>query len=557
MSNYDPEAAMIEKFEMDQLDEYGRRATTLASEQRGLKRDLRLRHMIMIAISGTIGTGLFLTSGLTIATAGPGGALLAYVLCGIWVAFVSQAIGEIATILPLPGAFNAWGSRLFDDALSFQMSWMYFINWALTIPAELSASAVIVGFWIPSDSSFPPWIVPLIIIIIMVIINLVGVKAYGEIEYWFSILKVVTIVMFIICGILVDTGKLGGTKYGMHAWSVPGAPFKGGIFGFMKTLVLVGYSYGGVEMVAITAAESRNPHKHVPRAVNTVLIRIAFFYILSIFLLGSIIENSDPALVNEDNSIENAPFTIVFSKAGINAAANFMNAVVFSSVFSAINSDFYIATRVLLSLSRSGWAHESIGYINSRGVPLVALGIVTLCSCLSLITIFVGSGAVFEWFVSVIGSIIFQFWMLILLLHFRFRYCWKQQDRHTVEMPYVSWGYPYGNFLGIVIGVCCIFSTFYVSIANTPVNPGANATPDELESYHQLRIKYARGIFGTWFPWIVSPLLYFSYKFVRKTKIIRAVEADLDSGRFIPSESDMEDLRTHRPWWKEFIKFFV
>ncbi|KAF9435907.1 hypothetical protein BGZ76_005274 [Entomortierella beljakovae] len=557
MSNYDPEAAMIEKFEMDQLDEYGRRSTTLASEQRSLKRDLRLRHMIMIAISGTIGTGLFLTSGITIATAGPGGALLAYVLCGIWLVFVSQAIGEIATILPIPGAFNAWGSRIFDDALSFQMSWMYFINWALTIPAELAASAVIIEFWMPADSTFPTWVVPIIIIVIMVGINLVGVKAYGEIEYWFSILKVITIVMFIFCGILVDAGKLGNTTYGMHAWSVDGAPFKGGIFGFMKTLVAVAYSYGGTEMTAITAAESRNPHKHVPRAINTVLIRIAVFYILSIFLLGSIIENNDPALVNADHSIVNAPFTIVFAKAGISVAANFMNAVVFSSVFSAINSDFYIATRVLLSLSRSGWAHESIGYINARGVPLVALGIVTLCSCLSLITIFVGSGLVFEWFVSIIGSIIFQFWIIILFLHFRFRYCWKKQGRHAVEMPYVSWGYPYGNILGIVIGVCCIFSTFYVSIANMPAPLGINPTPEEEVIYSRNRTKYAQGIFGTWFPWIMSAILYSSYKFSRKSKMVRAIEADLDTGRFIPSESDMEDLRSHRPLWKEIVKCFV
>ncbi|KAF9109301.1 hypothetical protein BGW39_005160, partial [Mortierella sp. 14UC] len=164
-------------------------------------------------------------------------------------------------------------------------------------------------------------------------------------EYWFSILKVVTIIIFIICGLLVDAGAVGGHTYGFQNWRIAGAPFKGGFRGFITTLVSVGYAYGGAEMTCVTAAESRNPHKHVPKAVNTVLIRIAFFYIVSIFFLGSIVANDDPLLVNTDRSAARAPFTIVFAKAGIGAAANYMNAVVFTSVFSAINSTYYVTTR--------------------------------------------------------------------------------------------------------------------------------------------------------------------------------------------------------------------
>ncbi|KAF9348028.1 hypothetical protein BGX34_002746, partial [Mortierella sp. NVP85] len=547
---YNPEE---EKYDIDHLHDVSHHDSTLAPEQQGLKRDLRLRHMIMIAVSGTIGTGLFLTSGVTIATAGPGGALLAYAVIGFWLVFVCQAIGEIATLLPLPGAFNAWGGRVFDEALSFQMTWMYFINWAFTIPAELAASAVIISFWLGPDSTFPPWVVPLIIIIVMVCINITGVKAYGEIEYWLSILKILTILMFIICGILVDAGVIGGRKYGMDAWHIEGAPFKGGLRGFITTLVAVAYSYGGSEMTGVTAAESRNPHKHVPKAVNTVLIRIAFFYIISIFLLGSIIENNDEQLLNTTGTAAKAPFTIVFTKAGINAAANYMNAVVFTSVFSAINSDFYIATRILLSLARNGWAHKKIGYTNSRGVPVAALAIVTACSCLSLVTIFVGSGVVFNWFVSMIGSIIFQSWFLILLLHFRFRYCWKKQGRDVRELPYVSWGYPYGNILALIIGVSCIIANFYLTIVNPPKYPGDNASPDLLHAYNARRDKYIQGLLGAWFPWVCSACLFFSFKLIRKTKLIRAEDADLDTGRFVPTESDLKDLESHGPLWKKVV----
>jgi lysine-specific permease len=434
---------------------------------------------------------------------------------------------------------------------------MYFINWALTIPAELAAAAVIVEFWIGKDSSFPSWVVPLIIILIMIAINVTGVKAYGEIEYWLSVLKVFTILMFIVCGILVDAGAIGGTTYGLRSWSYKEAPFVGGFLAFVKTLVSVGYAYGGSEMTGVTAAESRNPHKHVPKAVNTVLIRIAGFYISSVFLLGAIVEYDDPALKNSEKSAARAPFTLVFVKAGISAAADYMNAVVFTSIFSAINSDFYVATRMLLSLSRNGWAHKSIGYTNSRGVPMVALAIVTSCSCLSLVTIFVGSGVVFSWFVSIIGSIIFQSWILILLLHFRFRYCWKAQGRAVKDLPYVSWGYPYGNIIATFIGVCCIIGTCYLSIIDPPQYPGDGASAEDLTKYKKSRDDYAQGLLGAWFPWVLSAILFFSYKFVRKTKMVKAEEADLDTGRFIPSESDKEDLEVKGPFWKRALKTII
>ncbi|KAG0274333.1 hypothetical protein BGZ95_009885 [Linnemannia exigua] len=512
------------------------------ASQDGLKRDLRLRHMIMIAVAGTIGTGLFLTSGSTIATAGPGGALLAYSLIGIWLIFVSQAVGEIATLLPLPGAFNAWGSRVFDEAFSFQMTWMYCINWALMIPAELSAAALIVSFWLPKDTTFPPWIVPLIIIILMLFINIAGVKTYGELAYWFSIPKVVTIIIFIICGILVDAGALGGHTYGFDNWKIEGAPFKGGFTSFITTLVSVGYSYSGVEITGVTSAESRNPHKHVPRAANTVLIRITFFYIASIFLLGSIVANDDPLLVNTDNSPTRAPFTIVFAKAGIKGAANYMNAIVFTSLFSAINSDFYVVTRMLLSLARNGWVHKSIGYINSRGVPVVAVAVVTACSCLSLLTIFVGSGI---------------YWLYILLLHFRFRYCWKAQGRAVADLPYVAWGYPYGNILGVFIGCFCIVCNWYLSVINPPKHPGAGASEELMNVYRNRRNEYIQGILSAWFPWFISAILFFAYKFIYGTKLCSAADADLDTGRFVPSESDKEDLIPHGPRWKRILKLFV
>ncbi|GJJ78385.1 hypothetical protein EMPS_10744 [Entomortierella parvispora] len=525
----------------------------------GLKRDLRLRHMVMIAISGTIGTGLFLTSGKTIATAGPLGALLAYMLIGCWLVFVCQAIGEIATLLPLPGAFTAWGARVFDEAFSFQMTWVYFTNWALTIPAELSASSLIIAFWLPEDSKFPTWLVPVIIIVGLVIINLAGVKVYGEIEYWFSILKVVTIIVFIICGILVDAGAVGGHTYGIENWQIPGAPFKGGFRSFLSVLVSVGFAYGGTELSGVTAAESRNPHKHVPKAVNTVLVRIAVFYILSIFFLASIVPNNDPRLLNADGTVLNAPFTIVFLQAGMKGGASYMNAVIFTSVVSAANSDFYVATRMLMSLSRNGWAPKMIGRTNKRGVPVVAVMITTAFSCIALVMIYAGASTVFNWLVSLIGSIIFLTWCGILFLHFRFRACWKAQGHSPTELPYRSWGYPYGHYLASFIAACCVIASFYLSIYDKPDVSDTTLFPlgSKDPAYKSAIDTWAQGLLGAWFPWALALSLYFGYKFAKGTKIVNPADADLDTGRWIPPPKILEEESKPVPKWKQFLSKFV
>ncbi|KAG0297281.1 hypothetical protein BGZ98_000646 [Dissophora globulifera] len=494
----------------------------------GLKRDLHLRHMVMIAISGTI----------------------------VWLVFVCQAIGEIATLLPLPGAFTAWGSRVFDEAFSFQMTWVYFLNWALTIPAELSASSLIVAFWLPEGSHFPTWLVPVLVIIALVIINLLGVSVYGEIEYWFSILKVVTIVIFIICGILVDAGAVGGHTYGGENWRIDGAPFKGGFRAFLSVLVSVGFAYGGTELSGVTAAESSNPHKHVPKAVNTVLVRIAFFYILSIFFLGSIVANSDPRLLNSDGTVINAPFTIVFVKAGLKGGASYMNAVILTSVISAANSDFYVATRMLMSLARNGWAPKFIGRTNSRGVPLFAVAITTAFSCIALVMIYAGASTVFDWLVSLIGSIIFLAWCCILFLHFRFRACWKAQGRSPSELPYVSWGYPYGHYLASIIAFGCVLASFYLSIASKPHPDPVLGTSDP--KYKAAVNTWAQGLLGAWFPWFMAVSLYFGYKFIKGTKIVNPAEADLDTGRWVPvPQPEDEDNGIKKPLWKRILAFLM
>jgi len=365
----------------------------------------------------------------------------------------------------------------------------------------------------------------------------------------------VTIIVFIICGILVDAGAVGGTRYGVENWHGPGTPFKGGFKAFLSVLVSVGFAYGGTELSGVTAAESSNPHKHVPKAVNTVLVRIAFFYILSIFFLACIVNNEDSRLTNSSGTTENAPFTIVFIKAGMHGGADYMNAVIFTSIVSASNSDFYVATRMLLSLANNGWAPKWVGKTNSRGVPWVAVMITTAFSCIALVMIYAGASTVFDWLVSIIGSLIFLIWICILFLHFRFRKCWKAQGRLPSDLPYQSWGYPYGHYLAMVIGVCCIVASFYLSIATKPDLAAFTGKSDPL--YVKARNTWAQGLLGAWFPWFQAISLYFGYKFWKKTKIVDPALADLDTGRWIPKPEDLADEQRPRPKWKVILSRII
>jgi len=369
----------------------------------------------------------------------------------------------------------------------------------------------------------------------------------------------VTIIVFIICGILVDSGAVGGHTYGFENWQIEGAPFKGGFRSFLSVLVSVGFAYGGTELSGVTAAESSNPHKHVPKAVNTVLVRIAVFYILSIFFLASIVPNNDPRLLNSDGTVLNAPFTIVFLKAGMQGGASYMNAVIFTSVVSAANSDFYVATRMLMSLSRNGWAPKLIGRTNSRGVPVVAVMITTAFSCIALVMIYAGASTVFNWLVSLIGSIIFLTWCGILFLHFRFRACWKAQGRTPDELPYKSWGYPYGHYLASFIAAGCVIASFYLSIYDKPHGSDLTTFPlgTKDPAYKAAMDSWAQGLLGAWFPWALALSLYFGYKFAKGTKIVNPADADLDTGRWIPAPEVLEDENKPVPRWKRILAKFM
>ena len=336
-----------------------------------LKRSLKARHLTMIALGGSIGTGLFLASGGAIATAGPGGALLAYAAVGIMVYFLMTSLGELATYMPESGSFSTYASRFVDPSLGFALGWNFWYNWAITIAAELSAATLIIKYWFPDTNSF---IWSFLFLAIIFLLNALSVKGYGESEYWFALIKIAVVIVFLIVGVLMIFGILGGKSPGFSNFTMDGGPFHGGFLTILGVFMAAGFSFQGTELIGVAAGESENPRENVPRAIRQIFWRILIFYILAIFVIAMLIPYTNPNLVRgglEDIAI--SPFTIIFENAGLAFAAAVMNAVILTSVLSAGNSGMYASTRILWVLAKEGKAPKFLGKLNRNGVPINAL----------------------------------------------------------------------------------------------------------------------------------------------------------------------------------------
>ncbi|KAF8637964.1 hypothetical protein AX16_010597 [Volvariella volvacea WC 439] len=407
-----------------------------------LHRGLSARQVQMIAIGGTIGTGLFLGTGRSLAQGGPASMLICYSLVGFIVYVTLLLLGEMATQYPVAGSFNAYATRFFSPAFGFALSWNYWFNDAVSVASDLTAAQLVLQFWTMEHA----WVVSLAFWLFLVGVNATHVGAYGELEYWLSFLKVATIVIFIVTGVFVNTGV--NTEHrviGFSNWTIPGAPFVGGFGGFARVFVTASFAYGGTESLGITAGETRNPSKNMPKVVKFVFWRILIFYILSILLIGLNVPWDYPNLSNR--STTTSPFTLVFKEAGSNFAASFMNTVILTSVLSAGNHALFAGTRVLygLSVTVPPQAPMVFSRTTSRGVPLNALLMTSSISVLCFATSYIGSGTLWGWLQNIVGVSNQIAWLSIGIASWRFRKAWIQQRRPLEELKFrAAWTWPWG-----------------------------------------------------------------------------------------------------------------
>ena len=427
-----------------------------------LKRTLKSRHLQMIAIGGAIGTGLFLGSGATISQAGPGGALVAYAIIGIMVLFVMQSLGEMSTHLPVAGSFQTYATRYVSKSFGFATGWNYWFNWAITLAAELVAAGVIMSYWFPD---VPSWIWAAAFLALLTGLNWLSARAFGEGEFWLALIKVVTVVVFLVLGILMIFGVLGGSSPGFSNWTTGEAPFVGGWLSIISVFMIAGFSFQGTELVGVAAGESENPRRDMPRAIRSIFWRIMLFYVLAIAIIGFLLPYTDPNLLASDSGdVSASPFTLVFERAGIAIAAGVMNAIILTAVLSAGNSGLYASTRMLYSMAKEGKAPKLFARLNERGVPVMSLLATAAIGLFAFITNLFGDGAAYTWLINVSGLSGFIVWVGISWSHFRFRRAYLRQGNSLKDLPYVAPFFPIGPLLALLVMLVVIAGQNYQAV---------------------------------------------------------------------------------------------
>lgn len=415
----------------------------------------------MLALGGAIGTGLFVASGATIHDAGPGGALAAYAVMGLMVFFLMQSLGEMSAYLPCSNPFEEYGSRFVSKSFGFAAGWNYWFNWSITLAAEVVAAGLIMKFWLPD---VPSWIWSLVFMVGLLALNLFAVKAFGEAEFWFASIKVIAVVVFLIVGVLMVFGVIGGPSPGFSNWTLGDAPFVDWPMGMLSVFLIAGFAFQGTEMIAVAAGEAVEPKSAIPKAVRTVFFRILLFYIGTLTIIAFLIPYTSPELLDaSDENVAVAPFTLVFKLAGIDAAASIMNAVILIAILSAGNASLFAATRALYGLGVEGNAPKIFGKVSRTGVPAAAVAATAAIGALCFVASKIGDGKAYTVLVTASSVAGFVTWVGIAWAHYRFRRAWNAQGRDLNTLPYKAWLYPAGPIIALLMCVAVIAGQYYVA----------------------------------------------------------------------------------------------
>ncbi len=453
----------------------------------------------MIAIGGSIGSGIFIASGTAIHMAGPGGALLAYCIISLMVYFLMTSLGEMSTLIPSTGRFCDYATRFVDPAFGFAMSYNYWINWAVTTAVDLSAAALIMHTWVP-QVSFLLWAA--LFFTLIVALNFASVGVYGEMQYWFSGIKVVAVILFILVGIFVILGLLGHQKpLDFSNWVMGDAPFHAGWIGFMSVLMIAGFSFQGTEIFGMTAGETKDPGTSIPRAVKSVFWRILLFYILSMGVISFLIPYNNPQLITASTTnVGASPFTLVFQMAGLHFAEVTMTIVILLAILSAANASMYTATRTLWHIAQEKNAPKIFARTTNHGIPVAALLFSSLISGAVFLSSVVGEGQLFIWLLNISSLTGFIAWFGIALCHYRFRRAYLAQGHKLTDLPYYAKGFPFGPVFALCLCIVVVLGQQFDAWVSHRVN--------------------IDNLIGAYIGLPIFLVFYFGYKFVRKTKLI-------------------------------------
>ncbi|MFJ2345773.1 MULTISPECIES: amino acid permease [Streptomyces] len=400
----------------------------------GYSKSLKARHVNMIAIGGAIGTGLFLGAGGRLKDAGPSLAV-AYAVCGIFAFLVVRALGELVLHRPSSGAFVSYAREFLGEKGAFVAGWMYFLNWATTGVADITAVATYTHYW-GMFTEIPQWVIALIALAVVLTVNLISVKIFGELEFWFAIIKVGALVVFMAIGIflLVTREQVAGSSTGPSLITDHGGVFPHGVLPMLLVIQGVVFAYASVELVGVAAGETENPEKIMPKAINSIMWRVGLFYVGSVVLLSML-------LPSDSYSGDQSPFVTVLSKIGVPAAGGVMNLVVLTAAMSSLNSGLYSTGRILRSMAMSGSAPKFTGAMSRTQVPYGGILLTAFFCVLGVGLNYVVPDKAFEIVLNFAAIGILSTWAVIMLCHLLF---WRRAQAGQLTRPgYRLPGSPY------------------------------------------------------------------------------------------------------------------
>ncbi|KAH7107279.1 dicarboxylic amino acid permease [Auriculariales sp. MPI-PUGE-AT-0066] len=497
---------------------------------RGLKAR-QVRPISMIALGGAVGTGLIIGSGTALQRGGPLGILIGYSFVGLVCYCCMIALGEMAAWLPHKKGFSGYATRFVDPAVGFALGWNYLLKYLIVTPNNINAAGVVIRYW-TSSVHMAIWMS--IFIVFIFVINLLGVRVFGELEFWFSSLKVLTLIGLLFMSIIID---LGGNPHhdriGFRYWNPPDGPMGtylekkiGGegalsrFLGFWAVMVNALFAYIGTELIGVTVGEAQNPRKNIPTAIRRTFWRILVFYVGGVFCVGLTVPSRNKELFSATQQKTGAaasPFVVAASLVGIKALPGLINACILIFVLSAANSDLYIGTRTLYALAIEGKAPSIFRRVNRWGVPLPALILCTVFCSLSYLNVAAGTAKVFGYFVNLVSTFGAITWMCIAVCHIRFMKVLKYHGIDRKTLPYMAPFQPYGSWFALIATAIITFFKGFDTLV------GGFNRANFITSYIGL---------PTFF------VCWAGYKLIKRTKVIPIDQVDLFTGKRVIDEEE-------------------
>ena len=417
----------------------------------------------MIAIGGSVGVGLFLASSKMIQLAGPA-VLLSYIIVGLLTYIIMRSLGEMSVEYPVSGSFSSYANEFLNPLMGYVTGWSYWFLWVFAVMAEITAVGTYMNYWFPDT---PGWIWALISLVMLTAINLTNVKVFGEIEFWFSLIKVITIIALIVVGLVIVFMNFINSNFQEigfeNLWSHDGF-FPKGIDAVVMAIGPVAISFIGMESIGLTAGESENPEKTLPSAINKVIIRVAMFYIGSLFVIMSLFpwNQMDP---------ENSPFVLTFHQIGLQSAAGIINFVVLTAALSACNSGIFSSSRMLHTLASQDCAPRVLKKLNSKSIPVFAVLMSTFFMLIGVGLFFLFPKDAFSLVFSIAGITGMFIWATILITQIKFRKTLNSEQ--VSKLKYKSIFFPYANYVGLAL----LFLSIVVCILNDACRTGVLLFP--------------------------------------------------------------------------------